>query len=384
LLGPDLEVKLEAHFQTVINLSEGGAKLTDKITERMETEIRSHPGPNQVYVILTGGNNMRKTTKPVLEVAKLVSRFRRIMVEAQKAKTRILLCGTIPDPRPAVDSKLKLLDAALKDLDMGQGNNFLSMRATMLDARGQVRKDLYKPNGDVHLNSSGTKIASLRIMNMLEVMLPFLAPVPAPVVVNATPAVNVPLAAVVVNAPAPAVVQAPAGVQQLVGQLQDLVVQNVAMEVEGDNEILKRLFLKRFGRALPEVEVDDVDINMDLIDLTKDEDEMEVATSEVVQAVVVVKTESIEAPIDDRRRSSRLVRLRKSEVIPEKEAPLAADKVIDTNDTDMAEDRSVESGNTVEPLTADEAFEMAEAAIAESDAAIAENQKIIDGFYNIV
>ena len=37
LLGPDLEVKLEAHFQTVINLSEGGAKLTDKITERMET-----------------------------------------------------------------------------------------------------------------------------------------------------------------------------------------------------------------------------------------------------------------------------------------------------------------------------------------------------------
>ena len=97
LLGPDLEVKLEAYFK-VINLSEGGAKLTDKITERMETEIRSHPGPNQVYVILTGGNNMRKTTKPVLEVAKLVSRFRRIMVEAQKAKTRILLCGTIPDP----------------------------------------------------------------------------------------------------------------------------------------------------------------------------------------------------------------------------------------------------------------------------------------------
>jgi hypothetical protein len=343
----------------------------------METEIRSHPGPNQVYVILTGGNNMRKTTKPVLEVAKLVSRFRRIMVEAQKAKTRILLCGTIPDPRPAVDSKLKLLDAALKDLDMGQGNNFLSMRATMLDARGQVRKDLYKPNRDVHLNSSGTKIASLRIRNMLEIMLPAIfpvqaqvqapvqAPVAVPVVVNTPPAVNVPLVA--------------AGVQQLVGQIQDLVVQNV--QVEGDNETLKRLFLQRFGRALPEVDVDDVDINMDLIDLTKDEDEMEVATSE---AVVVVKTE----PIDDRRRSSRLGRLRKSEAIPEKEAPLAAGtSVIADNDTDMAEDVSVntvntESGNTVESLTSDEAFEMAEQAIAESDAAIAENQRVIDGFYN--
>jgi hypothetical protein len=325
------------------------------------------------------------------------------MVEAQKAKIRIVLCGTIPDPRPAVDSKLKLLDAALKDLEMGQGNNYLSMRATMLDARGQVRKDLYK-TGDIHLNSSGTKIASLRIRNMLEIMLPNLvqaqvqAPVPAPVVANAPPAVNVPLVA--------AVVQAPAGVQQLVGQLQDLVVQQVAivqppvaMEVEGDNEILKRLFLQRFGRALPEPErneVDDMVNNMDLIDLTKDEDEMEVATSEVVQAVVVVKTEAPEAPeapIDDRRRSSRLERrgLRKNDVIPEKEAPLAAstENVVADNDTDMAEDTSVESvnntesGNTVEPLTAAEAFEMAEQAIAESDAAIAANQMVIDKFYDV-
>jgi hypothetical protein len=180
------------------------------------------------------------------------------------------------------------LDAALKDLDMGQGNNYLSMRATMLDARGQVRKDLYKPNGDVHLNSSGTKIASLRIRNMLEIMLPHLAPVQAPVavpvVVNPPPVVNVPLVA--------------AGVQQLVGQIQDLVVQNVtivqppvAMEVEGDNETLKRLFLKRFGRELPEKEKDDVDINF-VIDLTDGPDEMEVATSDVDP--VVVKKETIE------------------------------------------------------------------------------------------
>jgi hypothetical protein len=128
---------------------------------------------------------------------------------------------------------------------------------------------------------------------------------------------------------------------------------------------------------------------MDLIDLTKDDDEMEVAAP---AAVVVVKTESIEtpeaAPIDDRRRSSRLERLgkslRKTDVIQEKEAP---ENVIADNDSDMAEDVSVnpiESDITVEPLTADEAFEMAEAAIAESDAAIAENQKVIDGFYNIV
>ena len=224
---------------------------------------------------------------------------------------------------------------------------------------------------------------------MLEIMLPHLAPVQAPVavpvVVNPPPVVNVPLVA--------------AGVQQLVGQIQDLVVQNVtivqppvAMEVEGDNETLKRLFLKRFGRELPEREerneVDDIVGNMDLIDLTKeDDDEMEVAAP---NAVVVVKTESIEAPeapIDDRRRSSRLERasLRKNVVIQEKEAPLAAgtsvaENVIADADADMAEDVSA---NTVEPLTAAEAFEMAEAAIAESDAAIAANQMVIDQFYNV-
>ena len=181
---------------------------------------------------------------------------------------------------------------------------------------------------------------------MLEIMLPHLAPVQAPVavpvVVNPPPVVNVPLVA--------------AGVQQLVGQIQDLVVQNVAMEVEDDNEILKRLFLQKFGRALPEVEVE-VDLNMDLIDLTE-EDEMEVATSEVVQ--VVVKTEAPEAPeaapIDDRRRSSRLERrgLRKSEAIPEKEAP--AENVIADTDEDMAEDVSTvnpESGKTYEEIMAD-------------------------------
>ena len=188
---------------------------------------------------------------------------------------------------------------------------------------------------------------------MLEIMLPTVFPVQSHIPVQAPVAVPV-----VVNVPLVA-----AGVQQLVGQIQDLVVQNVtivqppvAMEVEGDNEILKRLFLQRFGRALPEVEVDDVGLDMNLIDLTKDEDEMEVVTSEVVQ--VVVKTEAPEVPIDDRRRSSRLERrsLRKSEAIPEKEAPLAAENVIADTDEDMAEDVTTvnpESGKTFKEVMAD-------------------------------
>jgi hypothetical protein len=289
LLGPDLDVSLRTHFQKVINVSESGAKLTDKITERIEIAMRSHPGPNQVYVILTGGNNMRKTTKPVLEVAKLVSRFRRIMAEAQKAKVRVLLCGTIPDPRPAVDSKLKHLDEALKDLEMGQGNRFLTLRGSMLDAEGRVRRDLFKPNGDIHLNAAGTNIASLRIQNSLKIMLPNLsvqAPAPtqvqapAPVVVNAPPVVNVPLVAPVV-------------VQHVATVGQDQV--ESPMEVEDEDSILERLFFKKYGRALPEKEKekDDVDNINFVIDLTEGTDEMEVATSEVTP-VVVVKTEPID------------------------------------------------------------------------------------------
>jgi hypothetical protein len=218
----------------------------------------------QAYVNLFGRNNMRKTTKPILEVAKVVARFCRIMVEAQKAKIRVLLCGTIPDPRPAVDSKLKLLDAALKDLDMGQGNNFLSCRGMMLDANGQLRQELYK-TGDIHLSSAGTRIVSLRIQTMLGLMLPAGVKPPVPVL---APAVQVqpPVAAL----PLVAQVQAPP-VQQLVGQVQDLLIQHVAvvqgkdqvespMEVEDEDTILQRLFFKKFGRALPEVpEKSDVD-----------------------------------------------------------------------------------------------------------------------------
>jgi hypothetical protein len=62
------------------------------------------------------------------------------------------------------------------------------------------------------------------------------------------------------------------------------------METDED-EILAKLFFKKYGRELPEKEKDDVDINF-VIDLTDGPDEMEVATSDVDP--VVVKKEPIE------------------------------------------------------------------------------------------
>jgi hypothetical protein len=166
------------------------------------------------------------------------------------------------------------------------------------------------------------------------------------------------------------------------------------MEVEDEDAVLQRLFFKKYGRALPEQEKEkesDVDNIKFVIDLTDEKDEeMEVATSNVVP-VAVVKTEPIEAPVApvvnvadaNKRRSFRLERielakarkaitefgksLRKSEVIPEKEA---AENVIADTDTDMAEDRSVESVNEANPVGPGKTYEQV---MAEIDAAIEDN-----------
>jgi hypothetical protein len=182
------------------------------------------------------------------------------------------------------------------------------------------------------------------------------------------------------------------------------------MEVEDEDALLQRLFFKRFGRALPDEKEKEKDNEVDnikfVIDLTDETDEMEVATP-----VVVVKTEPIETAnvanvasvnkvanansvynesgvrVSRRLELIELAKarkainefgrsLRKKDVIQEKEAPLAAGNVIDTNDTDMAEDVSavnavnVESGNTTN----------ADQIIAEIDAAIEASQRAIDEF----
>ena len=156
------------------------------------------------------------------------------------------------------------------------------------------------------------------------------------------------------------------------------------MEVEDEDSILERLFFKKYGRELPEKEKEnDVDKIKFVIDLTdeKDENEMEVATP--VVETVIVKKEPIEnvADVADvaklRQERREFVKgrkaliafgksLRKTDKIPEKEAP---EVVADSN---VSEDTSVTT------ITTDKAIEMAEAAIAESDAAV--NQKVMDEF----
>jgi hypothetical protein len=309
------------------------------------------------------------------------------------------------------------LDEALKDLEMGEGNKFLSLRGSMLDAEGRVRTDIFKPRGDIHLNASGTTIASLRIRKMLEIMMPVLNQVPFPVPGSASVPVQTPQAPVqtpsakvqrprvqapvsdpapvavntppVVGTPLVAVVNAPAVV------VQDQV--ETPMETDED-ELLAKLFFKKYGRALPEKEKekDAVDQINFVIDLTEDTEEMQDNAIPLLIQNPVVKTEPAEiisdvanvADVTDvvkQRRASRRLEiielararkaitafgksLRKTDVIQEKEAPLAAGtSAITDTDTNMSEDVPV-------------SIEEAERAMAESEAEIAATQKVIDEF----
>ncbi len=66
------------------------------------------------------------------------------------------------------------------------------------------------------------------------------------------------------------------------------------MEVENEDEILQRLYFKKFGRALPEKKSDDVDLDIDPKDLTEEQDKMDDITT--LAPVDIVKKESIEIP----------------------------------------------------------------------------------------
>jgi hypothetical protein len=129
------------------------------------------------------------------------------------------------------------------------------------------------------------------------------------------------------------------------------------MEVEDEDAVLQRLFFKKFGRALPEPEKEkenDVDNIKFVIDLTDEKDEMEVETP---APVVIVKIEPNEVAnaakvLEDRKERRELIRarkalvafgktLRKTKVIPEKEAEVVAD-------SNVSVDTSV---NPVEPIT---------------------------------
>jgi hypothetical protein len=98
------------------------------------------------------------------------------------------------------------------------------------------------------------------------------------------------------------------------------------MEVEDKDEILQRLYFKKFGHGLPEKKSDDVDIGMDLKDLTEEQDKLDAIPT--LAPVDIVKKESIEIPKEviravNHAKTVSLIFLRQDKVacFPLKQAP---------------------------------------------------------------
>ena len=64
------------------------------------------------------------------------------------------------------------------------------------------------------------------------------------------------------------------------------------MEVEDEYKLLQKLFFKKYGRALPKKKSDEVNLDMDLKNLTKEQDKMYAIPT--LAPVDIVKKESIE------------------------------------------------------------------------------------------
>ncbi len=64
------------------------------------------------------------------------------------------------------------------------------------------------------------------------------------------------------------------------------------MEVEDEDKLLQRLFFQKYGRALPKKKSDKVDLDMDLKDLTEEQDKLDAIPT--LAPVDFVKKESIE------------------------------------------------------------------------------------------
>ena len=64
------------------------------------------------------------------------------------------------------------------------------------------------------------------------------------------------------------------------------------MEVEDEYKLLQKIFFKKYGRALPKKKSDEVDLDMDLKDVIKEQGKMDAIP--ILAPVDFVKKESIE------------------------------------------------------------------------------------------
>jgi hypothetical protein len=149
-------------FVKVLNRSEEGEGITSKVVEEVLVYLDKNPDPNQIFVFLYGGNNLRDAKRGIRVVCQ---RFLTILGGIQKIGARMILCGLIPDPLfKNLDIRFLDMDHALSSLDLGPLGTFLELRTPVLDSRGNIRKDCYEPR-KIYLSDRGVKTIGLKTIS---------------------------------------------------------------------------------------------------------------------------------------------------------------------------------------------------------------------------
>jgi hypothetical protein len=154
-------------FADFLNNSKGGKGLDAKILSDILNYLEQNPDPNQVFIFLFGGNNLRDAKKGEKAIGDVTSRFQTILEAIKKIGARAIICGCVPDPLyPNLDYRFLDMDLALSSLDLGPLGTFLEIRTPVLNSQGFVRQDCYEPYG-IHLCKFGQNVVGSKINKLL-------------------------------------------------------------------------------------------------------------------------------------------------------------------------------------------------------------------------
>jgi hypothetical protein len=155
-------------FADFLNNSKGGKGLDAKILSDILNYLEQNPDPNQVFIFLFGGNNLRDAKKGEKAIGDVTSRFQTILEAIKKIGARVIICGCVPDPLyPNLDYRFLDMDLALSSLDLGPLGTFLEIRTPVLNSQGFVRQDCYEPYG-IHLCKFGQTVVGSKINKLLK------------------------------------------------------------------------------------------------------------------------------------------------------------------------------------------------------------------------
>ena len=144
--------------------------MTEQVVKEVLGYLTTNPDPNQIFIFLFGGNNLRAAKRGEREIGLVISRFQIILDEIKKINARVIICGLVPDPLyENLDYRFMDMDHSLSNLDLGPLGAFLELRTPILNSQGFIRGDCYQPY-KIHLSKTGAKIVGMKINKYLKTL----------------------------------------------------------------------------------------------------------------------------------------------------------------------------------------------------------------------